>query len=319
MNLTCGRIVFETNRKHKQLSFAFVFDIIATNGEELSFTIEDESRLAFIGNSMIRAKQKTGSEIKDVPMEERRRRIRTLIEQNSQGTVAELAQQFGVSAVTIRADLTALEQLGALVRTHGGALPRGDSDELPIDVKQTLNRAEKVRIAAAAAALIEDGQTVILDSGTTTAEIARHIRTLKLSSVNVITNALNIAVLLANAPHVNVIIPGGILRQKSWSLSGPQAEQALSTLQADILFLGVDSLDPEIGLMTPYVLEAQLNAQMIRIARKVVAVTDSSKLLRRNLSVIAPVDQVDLLITDTAANAQCIESVRARGVEVRLV
>ena len=268
---------------------------------------------------MIRAKQKTGSEIKDVPMEERRRRIRTLIEQNSQGTVAELAQQFGVSAVTIRADLTALEQLGALVRTHGGALPRGDSDELPIDVKQTLNRAEKVRIAAAAAALIEDGQTVILDSGTTTAEIARHIRTLKLSSVNVITNALNIAVLLANAPHVNVIIPGGILRQKSWSLSGPQAEQALSTLQADILFLGVDSLDPEIGLMTPYVLEAQLNAQMIRIARKVVAVTDSSKLLRRNLSVIAPVDQVDLLITDTAANAQCIESVRARGVEVRLV
>jgi DeoR family transcriptional regulator, aga operon transcriptional repressor len=91
----------------------------------------------------------------------------------------------------------------------------------------------------------------------------------------VITNALNIAVLLANVKHVNLIIPGGVLRQKSWSLSGPQAEQTLSTLQADLLFLGVDSLDPEVGLMTPYVLEAQLNAQMIRIARRVIAVTDS--------------------------------------------
>jgi len=254
-----------------------------------------------------------------LPMEERRRRIRALVDENTQGTVAELAQRFGVSAVTIRTDLGALEAMGALVRTHGGALPRGDSDELPIGVKQTLHRAEKVRIAAAAVELIRDGETVILDSGTTTAEIAKQIRTLRLGSINIVTNALNIAVLLANTPHVNLIIPGGVLRQKSWSLSGPQAEQTLSTLQADLLFLGVDSLDPDIGLMTPFVLEAQLNALMIRIARRVVAVTDSSKLLRRNLSVIAPVDQVDVLITDRAANAKCVETIRAQGVEVRLV
>src|SRR5829696_1142391 len=234
-------------------------------------------------------------------MEGRRRRIRKLIEEQSQGTVAELAQRFGVSAVTIRADLTALEDLGAVVRIHGGAMPRGDSDELSIDIKQTLHRAEKVRIATAAVELIRDGGTLILDSGTTTAEMAKQIRGLKLTSINVITNALNIAVLLANAPHVNLIIPGGVLRRKSWSLSGPQAEQALRELQADHLFLGVDSLDPEIGLMTPFLLEAQLNAQMIRIARQVVAVTDSSKLLRRNLSVIAPVEQVHLLITDRGA------------------
>ncbi len=264
-----------------------------------------------VGTETIRAR--------GLAMEERRRRIRTLIEQQAQGTVAELARDFGVSAVTIRTDLTALEDLGALVRTHGGALPRGDSDELPIDVKQTLHRAEKVRIAAAAAELIRDGETLILDSGTTTAEIAKQIRGLRLSSINVITNALNIAALLANAPHVNLVIPGGVLRQKSWSLSGPQAERALSELQADHLFLGVDSLDPDIGLMTPYVLEAQLNAQMIRIARQVIAVTDSSKLLRRNLSVIAPVEQVHLLITDEAAPAACVEAIRARGVEVRLV
>ena len=251
-------------------------------------------------------------------LEERRRRIRAMIEAQAQGTVTELARHFRVSAVTIRTDLAALENMGALVRYHGGALPRGDSDEVPIDIKQTLHRAEKVRIATAAVELIRDGETLILDSGTTTAEIAKQIRALKLSSINVITNALNIAVLLANAPHVNLIIPGGVLRRQSWSLSGPQAEQALRDLQADHLFLGVDSLDPEIGLMTPYVLEAQLNALMIRISRHVVAVTDSSKLLRRNLSVIAPVERVDLLITDRAAAEDCVAAIRARGVEVRL-
>lgn len=251
--------------------------------------------------------------------EQRRRVIRALVESNSQGNVAELARRFRVSEVTIRSDLAALADLGALVRVHGGALPPGDSEELPITVKQTLYHAEKVRIATAAAGLIQDGETVILDSGTTTAEIARQIRGLKLRSLNVITNALNIAVLLANAHHVNLIIPGGVLRRKSWSLAGPQAEQALRDLQADRLFLGVDSLDPEIGLMTPHVLEAKLNSLMIRIARHTVAVTDSSKLLRRNLSVIGPVEQVHLLITDSAAAPDAVSAIRARGVEVRLV
>jgi DeoR family transcriptional regulator of aga operon len=181
-----------------------------------------------------------------------------------------------------------------------------------------MHRAEKMRIAAAAVAHIHDGETVILDSGTTTAEIARLIRGLKFESLNVITNALNIAVLLASAPFINLVIPGGVLRRRSWSLSGPPAENAIRDLQADTLFLGVDSLDPAVGLMTPHVLEAQLNAQMIRIARKVIAVTDSSKLLRRNLSVISPVDAVDLLITDKGADARAIEAIRARGVEVVL-
>lgn len=251
--------------------------------------------------------------------EQRRRVIRDLVESNAQGNVAELARRFSVSEVTIRSDLAALADIGALVRVHGGALPPGDSDELPITVKQTLYHAEKVRIAAAAAGLIQDGETILLDSGTTTAEIARQIRGLKLRALNVITNALNIAVLLANAHHVNLIIPGGILRRKSWSLAGPQAEAALRDLQADRLFLGVDSLDPEIGLMTPHVLEAKLNALMIRIARQTVAVSDSSKLLRRNLSVIAPVEQVHVLITDRAAAPDAVAAIRARGVDVRLV
>jgi len=252
-------------------------------------------------------------------LEERRRKIRGMLEERAQISVVELAERFSVSAVTIRADLVALDEIGALVRVHGGALPRRESDELPIDIKQNMRRAEKLRIAAAAVAHIHEGETILLDSGTTTAEIAKLIRGLKFESLNVITNALNIAVMLASAPFVNLIIPGGVLRRRSWSLSGPPAENAMRELQADTLFLGVDSLDPEVGLMTPYVLEAQLNAQMIRIASKVIAVTDSSKLLRRNLSVISPVDTVDLLITDREADARAIEAIRARNVEVQLV
>jgi len=252
-------------------------------------------------------------------LEERRRKIRGLLQEHAQVSVAELAKKFAVSEVTIRADLVALDEIGALVRVHGGALPRAESDELPIDIKQNMHREEKIRIAQAALVHIHEDATVILDSGSTTVEIAKLIRGLKLQSLNVITNALNIAVLLASAPFINLVIPGGVLRRRSWSLSGPPADNALRDLQADTLFLGVDSLDPEVGLMTPHVLEAQLNAQMIRIARRVIAVTDSSKLLRRNLSVIAPVDSVDLLITDRDADARCIKAIRARGVEVQLV
>ena len=267
-------------------------------------------------NTRIQDEQGSG---RGLAKEQRRRVIRALVESNAQGNVSELARRFSVSEVTIRSDLAALADTGALVRVHGGALPPGDNEDLPITVKQTLYHAEKVRIAIEASGMIQDGETVILDSGTTTAEIARQIRGLKLRSLNVITNAINVAVLLANAHHVNLIIPGGVLRRKSWSLAGPQAEQALRGLQADRLFLGVDSLDPEIGLMTPHVLEAKLNALMIRIARQTVAVTDSSKLLRRNLSVIAPVEQVHLLITDRAAAPDAVAAIRARGVEVRLV
>ncbi len=252
-------------------------------------------------------------------IDERRGLILDLVRQQRRVTVAELADRFKTSLVTIRADLAALAADGALVRTRGGALPLRDEEELPIDVKQTLHQEQKQRIAAAAARLIRDGETILLDSGTTTYALACQIRGLALTGINVITNALNIATVLAPVPHVNLIMPGGQLRQQSFSLSGPIAVNALSGLNADRLFLGVDSLDPEIGLMTPYLQEAQFNAQMIRISRQVVAVADSSKLMRRNLSVIASVDQLHMLITDSAASPETVEELRRRGVEVVLV
>jgi len=251
-------------------------------------------------------------------LEERRRRICELLREEGRVTVEALATRFGTSQVTIRADLSTLESTGALTRTHGGALSVPDTDQ-PLNVKQLRHRAEKLRIAAAAAALIEDGETIVLDSGTTTAEIARRIRTLELKSINVITNALNIAALLIDVPSVRLIVPGGFLRRESNSLAGPMAETALASLQANRLYLGADAVDPQLGVMTPHLAEAELNAKMIAISQQVVVVADSSKFMRRNISLIARVEQLHLLITDRAAPAEAVEQLRQRGVEVRLV
>lgn len=249
---------------------------------------------------------------------ERRRRICELLRAEGRVTVDSLAARFGTSQVTIRADLSTLESAGALTRTHGGALSVEDGDQT-LDFKQLQHRAEKLRIAAAAAALVRDGETIVLDSGTTTAEIARRIRTLELKSVNVITNALNIASLLIDVAAVRLIVPGGILRRDSNSLSGPMAEAALDTLQADRLYLGADGVDPQIGIMTPHVAEAQLNARMIAMSRHVVVVADSSKFARRNISLIARIEQLHMLITDRAAPPEAVEQLRQRGIEVQLV
>jgi DeoR family transcriptional regulator, aga operon transcriptional repressor len=249
---------------------------------------------------------------------ERRHRILDLLREHGRVTVEALASRFATSAVTIRNDLAALEADSALERTHGGALLRRDDDDQPLNVKRTLHHPEKVRIAKAAVTLIQDGETVILDSGTTTAEIAKQIRKLEVRSINVITNALNVATLLADVPSVRLIMPGGILRPESNSLSGHMAEAALRDLQADRLFLGADALDPERGVMTPHLPEAQLNARMIAISRQVIAVADSSKLMRRNISLIARVEQLHMLITDSGANPDVVAELERRGIEVRL-
>ena len=253
-------------------------------------------------------------------VEERRRRILEILESQERVTVEELVVRFGVSAVTIRGDLDALAEAGAVIRSHGGALKRIEAPEdVPITVKETLHHAEKVRIGHAASQMIKDGETIMLDSGTTTMEIARQIKFLKVKALNVITNALNVAMELASLPHVRLIMIGGILRQMSYSLTGPHAEQTLRGLHADRLFLGVDGLDPDIGLMTPDVLEAQLNAVMIQVSRETVVVADSTKFQRRSLSVIARIEVVHKLITDSGANPEMVAALRARNVEVLIV
>ena len=253
-------------------------------------------------------------------VEERRRLIVELVERAGRATVEELAGRFKISPVTIRADLEALARNAAIVRSHGGALPApAHAVDTPLSIKETRHHAQKRLIGQAAARLVEDGETIILDSGSTTIEIARALRQRKWSELTVITNGLHIALELGAVSAIRVMMLGGLLRASSQSLVGSGAEQMLAQLSADRLFLGVDGIDPEIGVTTPDPQEATLNALMIRVSREVVGVFDSSKFGQRSLSVIAPLSGLHKVISDTAAAPEYVEALESAGVGVTLV
>lgn len=251
--------------------------------------------------------------------EERRRAVLDLLEKQGRVTVDELTRQFSVSAVTARGDLDVLSTSGSLVRSHGGAVrPLNPTQDYPLEVKKTIYHAEKIRIARAATQLIQNQQTVILDSGTTCAEIASNLRRTKPMALTMITHALNIALELARVPNVSLIMIGGILRHVSSSFVGPQAEQMVRDLHADHFFLAVDGLDLDIGLTTPDILEAQLNSLMIKASREVTVVADASKFGRRSLSVIGDLRTVKRVITDDRVEPEYVDGLRQIGIEVIL-
>ena len=250
--------------------------------------------------------------------EERRRAILDSLNRDGRVLVGDLARQFETSQVTIRKDLEVLHTNGLLHRTHGGALPSGEGALLDptLREKETLHRGEKLHIAEAAASMVQEGQVVILDSGTTTTAIARALRHFR--NLTIVTNAVNIASELSGA-EVEVILTGGALRKNSFSLVGPIAEDALRKLNADILFLGVDGFDVHYGLSTPNILEAKVNRIMIEISKKVVAVCDSSKFGRRSLARILPPSAMHQVITDRGVPKPDLRALEEAGIEVTLV
>ena len=250
--------------------------------------------------------------------EERRRAILDLLNRHGRVLVTELSQHFATSQVTIRKDLEALHAHGLIHRTHGGALParEGALEDPTLREKEKLHRQEKLRIAESAAAKVKEGQVIILDSGTTTTAIARCLR--RFHNLTIVTNAINIAAELAGTA-VDVILTGGTLRKNSFSLVGPIAEETLRRLSADLLFLGVDGFDVHFGLSTPNLLEAKVNRVMVEVAKRTVAVCDSSKFGRRSLSLIAPPSALHEVITDRGVPKSDLRALKQAGIEVTLV
>ena len=250
--------------------------------------------------------------------EERRRAILELLSHEGRVLVKDLAPRFTTSQVTIRKDLEILHSRGLLHRTHGGALPipTGALLDPSLREKEKLHRKEKQRIGAAAAKLVKEGESVILDSGTTTTAVARALR--EFGNLTVITNAVNIAAELAGT-SIEVILTGGLLRENSFSLVGPLAEESLHRLSADIVFMGVDGFDVHFGLTTPNLLEAKVNRVMMEIAKRVVVVCDSSKFGRRSLSLIAPTSAVHQTITDNRIPKSDLVALQEAGIEVVMV
>jgi DeoR family transcriptional regulator of aga operon len=250
--------------------------------------------------------------------EERRRAILEILNRESRVLVLDLARRFETSQVTIRKDLETLHEHGLVHRTHGGALPAHERalEDPTLREKEKLNRHEKLRIAEAAVGRVQEGQVLILDSGTTTTEIARALR--KFRNLTIVTNAVNIAAELSGTA-LEVILTGGTLRKNSFSLVGPIAEETLHSLHADLLFLGVDGFDVQYGLSTPNLLEAKVNRVMVEIAKRKIAVCDSSKFGRKSLSLIAPPSTLDEVITDHGIPKSDARALKKAGIEVSLV
>jgi DeoR family transcriptional regulator of aga operon len=252
--------------------------------------------------------------------EERRQKIQEVVEQSGCITVEDIVAKFKVSAVTARADLDVLSERGDLIRSHGGAVRQlNPAVDYPLRFKETIHHAEKVRIGHAAAQLVKPHQTIILDSGTTTAQVARQLKSARIQPLTVITNALNIAYELAESESISLIVIGGILRHASNSFVGPQAERMLQDLHADHLFLAVDGLHPDEGFSTPDILEAQLNDVMIRVANEVTVVADASKFGRRSLALIGKIQCAQRIITDCRVDNEMVAKLRAKGLEVTVV
>lgn len=252
--------------------------------------------------------------------EERRREILGVLGQNGRITVDEVVKRFGISAVTARGDLDALSASGDLVRAHGGGIrPLAATPEHPLKVREGMHHEEKVRIAEAAVQFIQPLQTVILCTGSTSAELALQIRRNPPENITVITYALNIASTLAEVPNVSLFMLGGFLRQPSTAFVGPNAEQMMHTLHADHCFMSTVGLNVDVGLTTLDIMEAQLNRRMIESAAEVTVLADSSKFGHRSLALISDFRSIRRVITDTSAPAADIEKLRAQGIDVVLV
>ncbi|MGF7140185.1 DeoR/GlpR family DNA-binding transcription regulator [Roseimarinus sediminis] len=234
---------------------------------------------------------------------DRRLHITKQIEQNEQVDVALLSKQFEVSEVTIRKDLKYLEKNNILIRTRGGAIKqRVINTDLPILERRKKNVHYKKNIGKLAAGLIEDGETILLDSGTTIMELAKNIS--KGIEITIITNAIDIAYQLTEYTNIKVIVPGGFLRRNSISLVGEQAAETLRNYHFDKCFLSVDGIDAEKGLLTNNLEEAHLSRIAIHNSKEVILLADSSKFGNNAVLSIAPLRAIHTIITDENISAE---------------
>jgi len=250
---------------------------------------------------------------------ERRAQILKMLETCDEISVTELARQMETSEVTIRKDLTILQNRKLLIRTRGGVMRRpveNLNEDTSIGKKRLFNVHEKERIGALASQLIQDGDHIMLDSGTTTMEIARNLE--RFSHLTILTNAMNIAVELMKYRRFTVIILGGHVRINSQSTVGPLAINTLRNFSKYKLFLGVDSFSLESGVSTPNLEEALLNQQMIASASQTIAVCDASKFNKQSFAHIADLEQINTIVTDTSIPLDILNSLKQRGVDVML-
>jgi DeoR/GlpR family transcriptional regulator of sugar metabolism len=252
-------------------------------------------------------------------LQERLDQIAALIQEQGRASVADLCDRFGVSAVTIRSDLSVLQQQGLIVRTHGGAVarPNRDTDLPAFTLRKEMHLAEKQRIGQATAELVRDGDSIALDASTTAWQVARRLRDRR--ELTVITNGLFIALEFLDSPGVTVVMPGGTLRVASASLVGDQGARILDRYHVQKGFFGAGGFTLEEGLTDTDQYEVELKRHMAARSKKVIAIVDSSKWGQVTFAPLIATDHLHHIITGSAAPADMVAALRQRGIEVTLV
>ncbi|MCL4875796.1 MAG: DeoR/GlpR family DNA-binding transcription regulator [Anaerolineae bacterium] len=251
---------------------------------------------------------------------ERQRIILDILEREGVVRTTELKELLKVSAVTIRSDLRELESTGACEIIWGGAIskrPPVESEQLLLE-RSHIHVDEKRRIGASAAQLVEVGQTIILDAGTTTVEIITHLPR-DMDYLRVVTPALNVAVAAAYFPNVELVMTGGFLRHLTRSLVGDQVLRSLETINADWTFLATGAFSIEYGVTTSNILEVEVKRTMAKRGSRVALLADSSKFGQKRSLVVVPMDRIDVLITDRGLSKADARRIEALGVEVMRV
>ena len=235
----------------------------------------------------------------------------------SHGTLksSEIAQMMGVSTMTIRRDLDLLEEQGYVRRVHGGA-QAVDERDVDYSLRRGRNAGAKQRIGTKAAEFVQNGETVYLDAGTTTMEVAKSLKNRRLSNVRVVTHAVNIAAELSGTPGLNVLQVGGELFLQNYSATGPLALETIRRFSFDRFFLGAQGVDPLAGLTNSSLLEAEVKNAAIAARRWVCLVCDASKWGRVTFAPCGTLDDLDLFITDSRLPKEAVARLQELGLEV---
>lgn len=245
---------------------------------------------------------------------ERQKKILDFVNENKKATVIELSSLLGVSKVTVRRYLSELESKGLLIKTHGGVLSADTNlnNEIPYSSKKDLNISEKKKIGKAALQLIEEGDVIILDSGSTTLEIAQQIENIH---ITVITNDIKIAYELASKTNINLIITGGVTQKYLYTIIGFEAEKFLDKIHVNKTFLGADAIDLEYGITNRTLEEVAVKLAMIKAAEEVILVVDQSKLNKKAFADVCKIEAIDTIIIDNI-DKEYQKAFREKGIEI---
>jgi DeoR family transcriptional regulator of aga operon/DeoR family fructose operon transcriptional repressor len=260
------------------------------------------------------------SDRQEVFARERQQQIARIVEERGRARVSDLAGALDVSAVTIRKDLHVLETEGRVVRAHGGALaPSRSRPERAFEVRERLQRDEKERIGATAAAMVVDGEAIALDASTTALAMARHLKARGgWVHLTVLTNGLRIASELAGHRGITVALPGGFVRWEAMSVVGPLGGGLLEKVNIQKAFMGASGITLETGLSDATEEEAQIKRLIVAAASEVVALVDHTKWGRAAFATFCPTDRLTAIVTDREVPAGMDSELRRMRVEVHV-